>query len=95
MSLITIQRSSPCITWSHKWTSDEMANALSVSPFQYVPNEVLLQLFGLLSVPDLGNVSLVCRKFKMIADQDEIWKLKCNRKSIHAKYSLIIESIVE
>ena len=40
----------------------------------------MLQIFKFLSVHDLGNVSLVCRSFKMIADQDEIWKLKSKCK---------------
>jgi hypothetical protein len=55
-------------------------NALITSPFSSIPTEIYLQIFQFLSVTDLGNVSLVCRHFKMIADHDAIWKLKCRSK---------------
>ena len=64
------------------WTSDEIQNTLLNSPFNGLPIEIILKIFGLLSVYDLGNVSLVCRYFKMIVDQDIIWKTRCNSKSI-------------
>ena len=78
-------RSSPKITWTHQWPSDQTKTALAQSPFGSLPIEVILQIFKHLSVHDLGDVSLVCRSFKMIADQDEIWKLKCN-----CKYHIIV-----
>jgi hypothetical protein len=69
------------ITGKHVWTFDEIQNALLNSPFIRIPTEILLNIFGLLSVRDLGNISLVCRYFKMITDQDVIWKTRCNSKS--------------
>jgi hypothetical protein len=72
--------SAPNITWHHIWPSIEARDALSKSPFRNVPNEILLRIFQLLSVRDLCHVSLVCRSFKMIADQDDIWKFKCCSK---------------
>jgi hypothetical protein len=68
------------IIWKHSWSSAETQDALSTSAFIAIPTEIMLRIFRLLSVPDLCRVSLVCRSFKMIADQDEIWKLKCNSK---------------
>ena len=73
-------RSRTIITWEHLWTFDLTRNALLNSPFFVIPNEILLKIFELLSVRDLGNVSLVCRLFKMIVGQDYIWKIKCNSK---------------
>ena len=70
--------SPPLITWKHLWSMDQTSNALTESPFDRIPAEILIKIFRLLSVDDLANVSLVCRSFKMIADQDEIWQLKCN-----------------
>ncbi len=63
------------------WPLDETRVALTESLFNNIPNEIMLHIFRFLSVPDLGNISLVCRSFKMIADQDEIWKPKCNSNS--------------
>ena len=68
------------IIWKHSWSSAETQNALSTSAFSAIPTEIILRIFRLLSVPDLCRVSLVCRSFKMVVDQDEIWKLKCNSK---------------
>ncbi len=70
----------PNVTWQHIWSFNETRDALSESSFIAVPNEILLRIFRLLSVRDLCNISLVCRLFKMVADQDFIWKLKCNSK---------------
>jgi hypothetical protein len=70
----------PNVTWQHIWSFDETKDALFESNFFRIPNEIMLRIFKLLSVPELCKVSLVCRRFKMIADQDEIWKLKCNSK---------------
>ncbi|CAF3559957.1 unnamed protein product, partial [Rotaria sp. Silwood2] len=70
--------SAPNVTWQHIWSFSETQDALSDSLFVAIPNEILLRIFQVLSVGDLCNVSLVCRSFKMIADQDEIWKSKCN-----------------
>ncbi|CAF2519229.1 unnamed protein product [Rotaria sp. Silwood2] len=68
----------PHVSWKHSWALTEIQNALATSPFNRIPTEILLRIFQLLSVPDLCNVSLVCRLFKTVADQDDIWKLKCN-----------------
>ncbi|CAF3929083.1 unnamed protein product [Adineta steineri] len=64
------------ITWSHIWSFNESRNALSESFFANIPNEIRLRIFQLFSVRDLCSISSVCRLFKMIADQDEIWKFK-------------------
>jgi hypothetical protein len=73
-------RSSPKVTWEHSWSSDDVQSGLINSPFRLLPTEVMLHIFKFLSVHDLGNISSLCRLFKMIADQDEIWKLKCKCK---------------
>jgi hypothetical protein len=75
-----LSRCPPKITWEHSWPSEEANNALAQSNFRALPNEVILHIFKFLTVHDLGNVSLVCRVFKMLADQDEIWKLKTKCK---------------
>jgi hypothetical protein len=80
-------RSSPKVTWEHSWSSNETQSGLADSPFRAVPTEVMLHIFKFLSVHDLGIVSSLCRSFKMIADQDEIWKLKCKCKFIHLFFS--------
>ncbi|CAF3763973.1 unnamed protein product [Rotaria sp. Silwood1] len=81
-----IRAFSPKITWKHLWTLNETQNALLNSPFINMPTEMILKIFGLLSVPDLENVSLVCRHFKMIVDQDTIWKTRCNiSKKLNSK----------
>jgi hypothetical protein len=74
----TKQPSPPKIAWKHSWPLNQTQDALLNSPFSNIPTEVLIQIFRSFSVRDLGNVALVCRSFKMIVDQDEIWKLKCN-----------------
>lgn len=71
-------RSPPNITWARQWSLDAAQNSLSESPFWTLPSEVTLHIFGHLSAHGLGQVSLVCRQFKMIADHDELWKAKCN-----------------
>jgi hypothetical protein len=76
-------RSAPKVTWEHSWALDEVHTGLANSPFRLLPTEVMLHIFKFLSVHDLGNISSLCRSFKMIADQDEIWKLKCKCKLIH------------
>ncbi|CAF3935032.1 unnamed protein product, partial [Adineta steineri] len=80
------RRSPPKITWQHSWSSDETKDGLENSHFRTIPTEVMLDIFKYLSVHDLGNVSLACRSFKMIVDQDEIWKLKCKSSTkLHSK----------
>ena len=76
--LITETRSPPNITWPRQWPIDTTENAVSESPFRTLPTEVTLQIFRQLSAHELCHVSLVCRRFKMIADHDELWKAKCN-----------------
>lgn len=75
-----LQPNPPCITWSHKWPPNETRDALPDSVFASIPNEILLRIFQLLSVRDLCSISLVCRQFKLIADQDEIWQVKYSSK---------------
>ena len=77
------RRSPPHVTWKHIWSLDEIQDALSKSYFRALPNEVILHILQFLSVHDLCNVSLVCRSFKMIADHDDIWKLKCKCEFMH------------
>ncbi|CAF1439208.1 unnamed protein product [Adineta steineri] len=72
------QRSPPIITWKFVWPMSEIQHALSDSSFTNLPTEILIQIFQLLSVHDLTNISLVCRYFKVIADEDDIWRSKCN-----------------
>ncbi|CAF3414468.1 unnamed protein product [Rotaria socialis] len=55
----------PHVKWTHSWSTTVISNALAASPFNCIPNEILLSIFQLMSVPDLCNVSLVCRLFKM------------------------------
>jgi hypothetical protein len=74
------RRALPKVTWTHVWPLNETRGAFLKSLFSTLPPEIILQIFRSLSVRDLGNVSLVCRSFKMIADQDEIWKSKFNSR---------------
>jgi hypothetical protein len=83
----TAQRSPPKVAWKHSWSSDETQSGLQNSPFRVLPTEVMLDIFKFLSVNDLGTVSSVCRSFKTITDQDEIWKLKCKCEFIHLFFS--------
>lgn len=69
------------ITWKHNWKVCNMQNAILNSSFIKMPTEMMLKIFGLLSVRDLGSVSLVCRYFKVIVDQDSIWNTRYNGKS--------------
>ena len=73
-------RRKPNVTWQHLWPENQAKLAVEESLFGRLPNEVLLQIFKYLNVHDLGSVSSVCRLFKMIVDQDEIWKTKVNCK---------------
>jgi hypothetical protein len=75
-----IERSPPQITWKHSWSISETEDALLNSLFSSIPTEIAFRIFKFLSIHDLGNVSLVCRRFKMIVDQDDIWRSKCNSK---------------
>jgi hypothetical protein len=70
----------PLVTWNHSWSLDETRDSLLESSFIIIPTEIILRIFGLLSVSDLGRISLVCRRFKMIVDHDVIWQPKCNSK---------------
>jgi len=76
----------PDIFWYHSWSLNETRGALSQSLFNNFSNEILLHLFRFFSVRTLCNVSLVCRSFKIIADQNQLWKSKCDSKSIHYLY---------
>ncbi|CAF1156312.1 unnamed protein product [Rotaria sordida] len=84
MSMAPLEK--PNVTWQHQWSPSETQDAVSQSPFTTIPSEIMLYIFQFLSVPDLCNISLVCRSFKMVADQDEIWKLKCTMsKKLYSK----------
>jgi hypothetical protein len=74
------QYTPPKITRKHLWRFDKTQNALLNSPFYRMPPEIMLKIFGLLSIRDLENISLVCRYFKIIIDHDSIWKTMCNSK---------------
>jgi hypothetical protein len=76
----------PNISWLHSWSLNETRDALSESLFNNIPNEIILYIFQFFSVRDLCNLSLVCRSFKIIADQDQLWKSKCDSKSIRYLY---------
>lgn len=73
----------PKIIWIHSWSLNETRGALSQSFFTNLPNEIILRIFRLLSVRDLCNLSLVCRTFKIITDDDQLWKHKLHSKSNH------------
>ena len=90
VELIDKQPSAPTLTWQYTWSFDETQDALLKSMFAEIPNEILLRIFKFLSVRDLCNISLVCRWFKMIGDQDEIWKLKCNSECYFSCDILIV-----
>ncbi len=63
------------------WSSNETRNnAFSRSYFNNIPNEIILHIFRFLSMRDLDVVSLVCRTFKIIADQEKLWRFKDDRK---------------
>ena len=74
------QNSSPEIIWKHLWKFTETQNALLDSSFFHMPTEMILRIFELLSHRDRKNVSLVCRYFKMVVEQDNVWKIKCTSK---------------
>ena len=96
VALVEKKPSQPNITWKHIWPLDETQSALSRSVFAEIPNEIIIRIFKFLSVPDLCKVSLVCRLFKMIADQDGIWQLKCDSKCsvlLHLKLTTSLKSI--
>ena len=73
----------PKIIWLHSWSLNETRGALSQSFFIDLPNEIILHIFRFLSVRDLCNLSLVCRAFKIIADDDQLWRHKLHSKSNH------------
>ncbi|CAF1015771.1 unnamed protein product [Adineta steineri] len=71
----------PVITWQHIWPYTERQDALANSYLRCLPNEILIQIFRILSVHDLGNVALVCRTFKMVTDQNEVWSKKYTQEN--------------
>ncbi|CAF1377810.1 unnamed protein product [Adineta ricciae] len=79
------QQSKPVI-FDLSWSLDESRQTLSSSLFRDIPNEILLHIFRFLSVPDLCRISSVCRAFKILADRDELWKVKCDTsKKLYSK----------
>jgi len=76
----------PIVTWQHVWPFIERQEALANSCFGCLSTEILIKIFLLLSVRDLGNVGLVCRTFKMVIDLDDIWKNKCTNTSHHVYF---------
>jgi hypothetical protein len=62
------------------WSLNETRNALSLSSFNNIPNEIILYIFRFLSMRNLDNVSLVCRSFKIISNQEQLRRFKCDRK---------------
>lgn len=73
--------SPPIVTWEHVWPLIEREEALANCCFECLPTEILIKIFLLLSVHDLGKVGLVCRTFKMVTDLDDIWNTKCKNTS--------------
>lgn len=47
------------------------------SPFETLPAEILIQVFGFLSVVDAARVSLVCKRFHHISSDERLWKHLC------------------
>ena len=78
----------PNVTWLHSWSVNETRDALSQSFFNHLPNEIILHIFQYLSVRDLCTVSLVCRTFKILADEDQLWKVKVHSKFHHLMLSM-------
>jgi hypothetical protein len=71
-SLFNRMKNEEVITQNMFWSLNETRNALSESLFLHIPNEIILHIFRFFSVPDLCNVSFVCRSFKMTVGLDEI-----------------------
>lgn len=77
-------RTPPQLTWQYAWTRDEVVDALASSPFALLPDEISLRILQSLSVRDLANVSLICRQFKILTDDETIWQRHCQGKSSHS-----------
>lgn len=58
-----------------------------------IHNEICLHIFDYLSPRDLCKISLVCRSFKKLADDDQIWKSKCPSKLIISKNKIFLLNI--
>lgn len=43
-------------------------------PMSFMPREILCKIFSYLSVRDLGRLSLVCKLFKEVSENDQLWK---------------------
>ena len=41
---------------------------------QQLPQEMLMKIFSLLSLRDLSNVILVCKKWKRVAESPWLWR---------------------
>lgn len=85
------KRSPPEIPWEHKWPNIETRVSISQSVFENIPDEILLQIFRFLSVHELGQLSLVCRHFKMLIDRDDVWQHRVNNsaKALSKSYKQI------
>lgn len=49
------------------------------SPIEAIPVELFIEIFRLLEVKDLYRVSLVCKRWKLLINQENLWRLLCQR----------------
>eukprot|EP01116_Phalansterium_solitarium_P006241 TRINITY_DN1854_c0_g4_i1.p1 TRINITY_DN1854_c0_g4~~TRINITY_DN1854_c0_g4_i1.p1 ORF type:complete len:385 (-),score=48.41 TRINITY_DN1854_c0_g4_i1:383-1537(-) len=56
-----------------------VATETSASPtaLDTLPDEILIDIFALLAVRDLGALSSVCRRLSRLADEDSLWQRLC------------------
>jgi hypothetical protein len=81
-----IESTSFQINCKHVWKFDQTQNALLNSSFFILPTQVIIKIFGFISIDDRRNISLVCRYFKMIVDKDNIWNSKSYTYFIYLNY---------
>ena len=62
------------------FTMEELEEAISESPFAYLPNEVTVGIFRELDVCDLKAAFLVCRIWSMERCNEQLWKVVVARK---------------
>jgi len=77
-------------TRQHVSPYTERQEDLASPYFERLPEEILVQIFRSLPVYDLINVGQVCRRFKMVAHLEEVWKNK-RRSKFHRVYCKTFE----
>uniref|UniRef100_A0A1B6EE02 F-box domain-containing protein n=1 Tax=Clastoptera arizonana TaxID=38151 RepID=A0A1B6EE02_9HEMI len=61
-----------------------------------LPDDVLLWIFEYCHLIDLGNLSLVCKRFKILISQDYLWSKKCNNLITSQESSVFLNrSLIE